>query len=52
MSRDKRIHRIAIVGTGVIGASWSAYYLARGFDGVVTDPTPDAEVVRKKRRRR
>ena len=52
MSLDKRIHRIAIVGTGVIGASWSAYYLARGFDLVSTDPAPDAEMVRKKRRLR
>ena len=38
MSYDKPIHRIAIVGTGVIGASWAAQYLARGFDVVATDP--------------
>jgi 3-hydroxyacyl-CoA dehydrogenase len=37
------VHRIAIVGTGVIGASWAAYYLARGFDVVATDPGPQAE---------
>src|SRR5579862_6511190 len=43
MSYDKPIHRIAIVGTGVIGASWAALYLARGFDVVGTDPAPDAE---------
>jgi carnitine 3-dehydrogenase len=43
MSLDKPVHRIAIVGTGVIGASWSAYYLARGFDVVATDPGPNAE---------
>lgn len=43
MSFDKPIHRIAIVGTGVIGASWAAYYLARGFDVVATDPAPNAE---------
>jgi 3-hydroxyacyl-CoA dehydrogenase len=43
MSLDKPIHRIAIVGTGVIGASWSAQYLARGFDVVATDPAPNAE---------
>ena len=35
--------RIGIVGTGVIGASWTAYYLARGFDVVATDPAPGAE---------
>src|ERR1700756_2474189 len=43
MSFDKPIHRIAIVGTGVIGASWAAQYLARGFDVVATDPGPNAE---------
>jgi carnitine 3-dehydrogenase len=43
MSLDKPVHRIAIVGTGVIGASWSAYYLARGFDVFATDPAPNAE---------
>jgi len=44
MSYNKPIHRIAIVGTGVIGASWAAQYLARGFDVVATDPAPNAEV--------
>ena len=43
MSFSKPIHRIAIVGTGVIGASWAAQYLARGFDVVATDPAPNAE---------
>jgi carnitine 3-dehydrogenase len=43
MSYDKPIRRIAIVGTGVIGASWAAEYLARGFDVVTTDPAPKAE---------
>ena len=43
MSLNKPIHRIAIVGTGVIGASWAAQYLARGFDVVATDPAPNAE---------
>ena len=44
MSYDKPIRRIAIVGTGVIGASWAAEYLARGFDVVATDPAPNAEL--------
>src|ERR1051325_5092055 len=39
----KPIRRIAIVGTGVIGASWAAQYLARGFDVIATDPAPNAE---------
>src|SRR2546426_12102672 len=43
MSYNKPIRRIAIVGTGVIGASWAAQYLARGFDVVATDPAPNAE---------
>ena len=43
MSYDKPVHRIAIVGTGVIGASWAAQYLARGFDVIATDPAPNAE---------
>src|SRR5262245_820718 len=43
MSVNKPIRRIAVVGTGVIGASWAAYYLSRGFDVVATDPAPNAE---------
>ena len=43
MSSNQSVHRIAIVGTGVIGASWAAYYLSRGFDVVATDPGPQAE---------
>jgi 3-hydroxyacyl-CoA dehydrogenase len=43
MPLNQPVHRVAIVGTGVIGASWAAYYLARGFDVVATDPGPQAE---------
>ena len=43
MTDSKPIRRIAIVGTGVIGASWAAEYLARGFDVIATDPAPNAE---------
>jgi 3-hydroxyacyl-CoA dehydrogenase len=32
----------------VIGASWAAYYLARGFDVVATDPGPQAEASLRK----
>src|SRR5579864_8125269 len=42
MSKEKRIRNIAIVGTGVIGASWAALYLARGFNVTATDPAPNA----------
>ena len=43
MSNNESIRRIAMVGTGVIGASWAAEYLAHGFDVVATDPAPNAE---------
>jgi len=43
MAFNKPIGRIAIVGTGVIGASWAAQYLARGLDVVASDPAPNAE---------
>jgi len=48
MSSDKSIRRIAIVGTGVIGASWAAEYLACGFNVIATDPAPDAELKLRK----
>lgn len=34
---------VAIVGTGVIGTSWAAHFLARGARVVATDPAPGAE---------
>jgi 3-hydroxyacyl-CoA dehydrogenase len=37
------VARVAVVGTGVIGASWAALFLARGLDVVATDPAPGAE---------
>ena len=43
MSFNKSIRRVTVVGTGVIGASWVAQYLASGFDVVATDPAPNAE---------
>jgi len=48
MSLGKPVHRVAIVGTGVIGASWAAYYLARGLEVVATDPAPNAEAALRK----
>jgi carnitine 3-dehydrogenase len=35
--------RIGVVGTGVIGASWAAYFLAKGFDVAASDPAHGAE---------
>jgi 3-hydroxyacyl-CoA dehydrogenase len=37
------IRTVAIVGTGVIGASWAALFLSHGLDVVATDPAPGAE---------
>jgi 3-hydroxyacyl-CoA dehydrogenase len=43
MTDTKPIHRIAIIGTGVIGASWSALFLAKGLEVTATDVAPNAE---------
>ena len=43
MTTPKPVRRIAIVGSGTIGASWAAHYLARGFDVTATDPAPGTE---------
>ncbi|NEI72287.1 3-hydroxyacyl-CoA dehydrogenase [Rhizobium lusitanum] len=40
---SKEIRRVAIIGTGVIGASWAALFLAKGLDVIATDIAPDAE---------
>jgi 3-hydroxyacyl-CoA dehydrogenase len=37
------VQRVAVVGTGVIGASWAALFLANNLDVVATDPAPGAE---------
>jgi 3-hydroxyacyl-CoA dehydrogenase len=42
------IRRIAVVGTGVIGASWTALFLAKGLQVVATDIAPNAEAQLKK----
>jgi 3-hydroxyacyl-CoA dehydrogenase len=39
----RKIDRVAIIGTGVIGASWAALFLAKGLDVVATDIAPNAE---------
>ena len=43
MSDSKPIQKVAIIGTGVIGASWAALFLAKGLDVVATDIAPGAE---------
>jgi 3-hydroxyacyl-CoA dehydrogenase len=48
MTDTKPIRRIAIVGTGVIGASWTALFLAKGLQVVATDIAPNAEAALKR----
>src|SRR5258707_11024794 len=43
MSTAKPVRRVAIIGTGVIGASWTALFLANGLEVVATDVAPNAE---------
>src|SRR4249919_3995976 len=43
MSNNKPIRRVAIIGTGVIGASWAALFLAKGLEVTATDVAPNAE---------
>jgi 3-hydroxyacyl-CoA dehydrogenase len=47
MSQNKPIRRVAIIGTGVIGASWASLFLAKGPDVVATDVAPGAEAALK-----
>ena len=42
------ITRVAVVGAGVIGASWATTFLARGMDVVASDPAPGAEEALRK----
>src|SRR5260370_12940651 len=48
MTDTKPIRRIAIIGTGVIGASWTALFLAKGLQVVATDVAPKAETALRK----
>ena len=43
MDANTEISRIAIVGTGLIGGSWAACFLAHGLDVVATDPATGTE---------
>src|SRR5438874_7513160 len=48
MTDTKPIRRIAIIGTGVIGASWTTLFLAKGLQVVATDVAPNAEAALRK----
>jgi carnitine 3-dehydrogenase len=45
---NTQIRNVAVVGTGLIGASWAAQYLASGLDVIATDPAPNAEATLRK----
>ncbi|MBR0667853.1 3-hydroxyacyl-CoA dehydrogenase [Roseomonas hellenica] len=36
------VKRVAVIGAGIIGASWAAWFLSRGLEVVASDPSPDA----------
>jgi len=37
------IRQVTVVGAGIIGASWTALFLAKGFSVAITDTNPEAE---------
>src|SRR5258708_10719671 len=37
------IERVAVIGAGTSGASWAAYFLARGLSVAASDPAPNGE---------
>jgi carnitine 3-dehydrogenase len=49
MSEVAGVRRVAVIGTGTIGASWAALFLARGLTVIASDPAPDAEAVLRQR---
>ena len=36
------VRRVAVIGAGTIGASWTAWFLSRGLEVVASDPAPGA----------
>src|SRR5580704_11705053 len=43
MTQPRAVQRVAVLGAGTIGASWTAWFLARGMTVAVWDPRPEAE---------
>ena len=43
MPQPDHVQRVAVLGAGTIGASWTALFLARGLHVAVQDPNPAAE---------
>jgi carnitine 3-dehydrogenase len=40
---EPQFKRIGVIGSGIIGASWSSLFLAHGLDVIAYDPASDAE---------
>jgi carnitine 3-dehydrogenase len=40
---NSTFHRVAVIGTGVIGTSWATYFLGKGLSVTASDPAPNAE---------
>ncbi len=36
------VRRVAVIGTGLVGSSWTAYFLSQGIEVVAADPAPGA----------
>lgn len=43
MATNAAVRTVAVVGTGVIGASWASLFLSRGLRVIASDPAPGAE---------
>ena len=43
LPKPASIDRVGVIGTGTIGASWAAYFLARGMEVRAWDPAPGGE---------
>ena len=43
MTQPRAVQRVGVLGAGTIGASWTAWFLARGMTVDVWDPRPEAE---------
>jgi carnitine 3-dehydrogenase len=43
MPHPHHVKRVAVIGAGTIGASWTAWFLSRGMTVAVSDPNPAAE---------
>ena len=40
---SSKVKTVGIVGTGVIGSSWTALFLSHGWKALVSDPAPGAD---------